>query len=70
MTKLQIIRRLWSVIYDLMLYIQNDSKKKSIDEIEDELDLLERACRRYDEVDEGEMLYEDQQPCRKCTYKT
>nr|WP_295301095.1 hypothetical protein [uncultured Blautia sp.] len=70
MTKLQIIRRLWSVIYDLLLYIQEDSKRKSLDEIEDELDLLERACRRYGGVDEGEMIYEDQQPCRQCAYKT
>lgn len=54
MTKLQIIRRLWSVIYDLMLYIQKDTKRKSLDEIEDNLDLLERVCRKYEDTDDTE----------------
>ena len=54
MTKLQIIRGLWSVIYDLLLYIQGDSKRKSLDEIEDNLDLLERACRKYENTDDNE----------------
>lgn len=54
MTKLQIIRRLWSVIYDLLLYIQKDTKRKSLDEIEDNLDLLERVCRKYEDTDDTE----------------
>lgn len=56
MTKLQIIRGLWSVIYDLLLYIQGDSKRKSLDEIEDNLDLLERACRKYENTDDNELF--------------
>ena len=49
MSKLQIIRALWSAIYDLLLYIQGDSKRKALDEIEDNLDILERACRKYED---------------------
>lgn len=56
MTKLQIIRGLWSVIYDLLLYIQGDSKRKSLDEIEDNLDLLERACRKYENTDDNDLF--------------
>lgn len=56
MTKLQIIRRLWSAIYDLLLYIQKDPNRKSLDEIEDELDLLERACRKYEDTDDTEKI--------------
>lgn len=56
MSKLQIIRGLWSVIYDLLLYIQGDSKRKSLDEIEDNLDLLERACRKYENTDDNELF--------------
>lgn len=54
MTQLQIIRKLWSAIYDLLLYIQKDPKRKSLDEIEDNLDLLERACRKYEDIDNQE----------------
>lgn len=54
MSKLQIIRKLWSVIYDLLLYIQKDPKRKPLDEIEDNLDLLERACRKYESIDDQE----------------
>lgn len=54
MTQLQIIRKLWSVIYDLLLYIQKDPKRKPLDEIEDDLDLLERACRKYEDIDDQE----------------
>lgn len=56
MSKLQIIRRLWSVIYDLLLYIQHDPGRKPLDAIEDELDLLERACRKYENVDDTEEI--------------
>lgn len=54
MTKLQIIRKLWSAIYDLLLYIQKDQKRKPLDEIEDSLDFLERACRKYEDIDDEE----------------
>lgn len=54
MTKLQIIQRLWSVIYDLLLYIQKVPDHKPLDEIEDNLDILEKACRKYENIDDEE----------------
>lgn len=54
MTQLQIIRSLWSAVYDLLLYIQGDSRRKPLDEIEDNLDVLERACRKYENADDNE----------------
>lgn len=41
MTKLQIISKLWSVIYDMQL------KAKKQEEIDKELDILEYECRKY-----------------------
>lgn len=46
MTKLQIISRLWSVIYDIKL------KTKSQDEIDRELDVLEYKCRKYADTED------------------
>ena len=46
MTKLQIISRLWSVIYDIKL------KTKSQDEIDRELDILEYECRKYADTED------------------
>lgn len=46
MTKLQIISRLWSVIYDIKL------KTKSQDEINRELDVLEYECRKYADTED------------------
>nr|UVY00980.1 MAG: hypothetical protein [Bacteriophage sp.]UVY54134.1 MAG: hypothetical protein [Bacteriophage sp.]UWD61589.1 MAG: hypothetical protein [Bacteriophage sp.] len=46
MTKLQIISRLWSVIYDIKL------KTKSQDEIDRELDVLEYECRKYADTED------------------
>lgn len=59
MTKLQIIRGLWSAIYDLLLYIQGDSGRKPLDEIEDNLDVLERSCRKYENTDDYETFREN-----------
>lgn len=56
MTKLQIIRRLWSVIYDLLLYIQKVPGHKPLDEIEDNLDFLEKVCRKYENIDDEEKI--------------
>ena len=56
MTQLQIIRSLWSAVYDLLLYIQGDPRRKPLDEIEDSLDLLERACRKYENTDDNELF--------------
>lgn len=59
MTKLQIIRGLWSAVYDLLLYIQGDSRRKPLDEIEDNLDLLEKACRKYENIDDSELFRQE-----------
>lgn len=59
MTQLQIIRKLWSVIYDLLLYIQKDPRRKPLDEIEDNLDLLERTCRKYENADDYELFRQE-----------
>ncbi len=59
MTQLQIIRKLWSVIYDLLLYIQKDPRRKPLDEIEDNLDLLERTCRKYENTDDYELFRQE-----------
>lgn len=48
MTKLQIISKLWSVIYDMQL------KTKSREEINKELDTLEFECRKYADTDDLE----------------
>ena len=50
MTKLQIISRLWSVIYDMKL------KTKSQDEIDRDLDVLEHECCKYVESDDEEIF--------------
>lgn len=50
MTKLQIISRLWSVIYDMKL------KTKSQSEIDRELDVLEYECRKYADSEDEELF--------------
>lgn len=56
MTQLQIIRSLWSAAYDLLLYIQGDPRRKPLDEIEDNLDVLEKACRKFENTDDNELF--------------
>lgn len=51
MTKLQIISKLWSIIYDLLLLIKG-SQSKTLEEIEQEMDVVEYHCRKYVEEDE------------------
>ena len=51
MTKLRIISRLWSHITDLRLYIRGQSSK-TLEQIEDELDITEYHCRPYADVDD------------------
>lgn len=48
MTKLKIISKLWSSIYDLLLYIKG-TPSKQMEEIERELDVLEYECRELEE---------------------
>lgn len=51
MTKLQIISKLWSIIYDLLLLIKG-SQSKTLEEIEQEMDIAEYHCRKYVEEEE------------------
>ena len=53
MTKLRIISRLWSSIYDLLL-LAKGTPVKTLDEIEKDLDLIEYHCRPYAEEDDPE----------------
>lgn len=53
MSKLKIIARLWSHITDLRLYIAGN-RKKSLEQIEKELDLTEMYCRPYADTDDVE----------------
>lgn len=53
MSKLKIIARLWSHIADLQLYIAGN-RKKSLEQIEKELDLTEMYCRPYADTDDIE----------------
>lgn len=50
MTKLQIISKLWSVIYDMQL------ATKPWEEIGKELDVLEYECRKYVDTDDLEEM--------------
>ncbi len=53
MTKLQIISRLWSSIYDLLL-LAKGTPVKTLDEIEKDLELIEYHCRPYADADDIE----------------
>lgn len=72
MTKLQIISRQWSSIYDLLLYIQNKEKAKPLEDIQQDflediqqdLDIIEYSCRKYAGVDDEEISMENEQISR------
>lgn len=53
MTKIKIISRLWSHITDLRLLIDGKGSK-TLSQIEDEMDITEYHCRKYDDVDDVE----------------
>lgn len=53
MTKLRIISKLWSSVYDLLLFVKG-SPVKTLDEIEKDLDLIEFYCRPYADEDDPE----------------
>lgn len=55
MTKLRIISKLWSLIYDLKMHI-NGTGTKTLEQIDQELDLLEYQCRKYTDIDDVEEL--------------
>lgn len=54
MTKLQIISKLWSIIFDLILIIKGESRKP-LEQIEQDIDIAEYNCRKYvdDELSEN-----------------
>lgn len=51
MSKLRIIARLWSHITDLQLYISGN-RKKSLEQMGEELDVTEMFCRPYVDTDD------------------
>lgn len=51
MTKLQIISKMWSLVYDMLLYIKG-YKAKTLEEIENEMDIIEYHCRKYADADD------------------
>ena len=55
MSPLKIISRLWSAIYDLLL-LAKGTPAKTLEEIEEELDLLEYQCRPYADMYDIEQL--------------
>lgn len=57
MTKLRIIAKLWSSVYDLLLLVKGTGTKP-LDQIEQELDEIEYACREY--IDEAENVMGDE----------
>ncbi len=54
MTKLQIIAKLWSAVYDLVFLVKG-TPTKSLEQIESELDVIEHACRKYADCDDIEI---------------
>lgn len=52
---LRIISKLWSVIYDLKMYI-NGTGTKTMGQIDEELDVLEYQCRKYNDTDDTEVI--------------
>lgn len=54
MTKLQIISKLWSIIFDLILIIKGESDK-TLEQIEKDVDLIEYHCRKYADADDDEL---------------
>ena len=54
MTKLEIISKLWSSVYDLLLIVKG-TPTKTIEQVEMDLDIVEHECRKYvdaDDIDE------------------
>lgn len=61
MTKLQIIRKLWSAIYDLV-FLAKGTPTKSLEDIEKDLNVIEYACRPYAESDDAEFERKEEIP--------
>ena len=67
MTKLKIISRVWSSIYDLLVREKetedqlkktgiNVKHQKTLEKIQNDLDLTEIACRSYADTDDEEII--------------
>ena len=54
MTKIQIIAKLWSIIFDLILIIKGESNK-NLEQVEKDVDLAEYHCRKYADADDDEL---------------
>lgn len=54
MTKLQIIAKLWSAVYDLVFLVK-ETPTKTLEQIESDLDVIEYACRKYADCDDDEI---------------
>lgn len=59
MTKLQIISKLWSAIYDLIFLVKG-TPTKSLEEIEADLDIVEYACQKYVDCDDDEITFKSE----------
>ena len=54
MTKLQIIAKLWSAVYDLVFLVK-ETPTKTLEQIESDLDVIEYACQKYVDCDDDEI---------------
>lgn len=48
---LRIIAKLWSSIYDLLMFVKG-TPTKTLEQIESDLDVIEYACRKYVDCDD------------------
>ena len=55
MTKLQIISKQWALIYDLLLVNKGESER-TLEDIEQDMDMLEFHCRKYAGADDEELM--------------
>lgn len=59
MTKLQIIAKLWSTVYDLVFLVK-ETPTKTLEQIESDLDVIEYACRKYVDCDDDEITFKSE----------
>ena len=60
MTKLKIIARLWSHVTDLRMLLRGITRK-TLEQIETEIDETEYYCRPYADADDEEVLFMDEE---------
>lgn len=59
MTKLQIIAKLWSAVYDLVFLVK-ETPTKTLEQIESDLDVIEYACQKYADCDDDEITFKSE----------